>query len=116
MRISDWSSDVCSSDLPRGRSQGLAGRSRPGGGGRPRAEPRPLIGAAAAWGHELVAVTSAPMGDAIKDARRGTRIRRLRAELEESGFAFTGSEGWPMALLEEAEHAIHPRGIGRAHV
>src|SRR3546814_8840419 len=27
MRISDWSSDVCSSDLPRGNAQSLAGKA-----------------------------------------------------------------------------------------
>src|SRR3546814_4147649 len=51
MRISDWSSDVCSSDLPRGRGgprappldrrpRPLGGRPRPRGVGR---APRPAI-------------------------------------------------------------------------
>src|SRR3546814_9722514 len=51
MRISDWSSDVCSSDLGAGRGQGPTGpagarrtRGRPGRPSRRRRQPRRGIG------------------------------------------------------------------------
>lgn len=42
------------------------------------------------------------------DARRAARLRRLREELEESGFAFDGGARWRAVLLDEVEHAVHP--------
>src|SRR3546814_10095976 len=66
MRISDWSSDVCSSDLPppdhypeanRGRrgatgagGRGRAPRGRLGPGGEPAHARAVLVGSAARWG------------------------------------------------------------------
>jgi hypothetical protein len=45
----------------------------------------------------------------VDDARRGARLRRLREELEESGFDFAGSPAWRDMLLDEVEHAVHPQ-------
>jgi hypothetical protein len=42
------------------------------------------------------------------DPRRPARIRRLREELEESGFPFDGSDAWRDLLLDELEHTVHP--------
>jgi hypothetical protein len=42
------------------------------------------------------------------DPRRASRLRRLREELEESGFAFDGSDTWQAVLLDEVERAVHP--------
>lgn len=42
------------------------------------------------------------------DPRRAARRRRLREELEESGFTFDGSDLWREMLLDEVEHAVHP--------
>jgi hypothetical protein len=43
-----------------------------------------------------------------EDPRRPARIRRLREELEESGFVFDGSPGWQDVVLDEVVHAVHP--------
>jgi hypothetical protein len=42
------------------------------------------------------------------DARRASRLRRLREELEESGFRFDGSDEWRHVLLDEIERTVHP--------
>ncbi len=42
------------------------------------------------------------------DARRASRLRRHREELEESGFAFDGSDAWRDVLLDEIERTVHP--------
>ncbi len=42
------------------------------------------------------------------DARRDSRLRRLREELEEAGFPFSGSEAWQAVLLDEVERTVHP--------
>src|SRR3546814_12234115 len=71
MRISDWSSDVCSSDLHRERPRSDrrpdagAGRLRRGGGGRPRSR----------------RLTSLDGGD--RSPVEGARIRRAAPELPE---------------------------------
>src|SRR3546814_1886332 len=65
MRISDWSSDVCSSDLPAGRAGGGGGFA--GRAGRDRADDVPGRGDQAAAG-----------GQALPRAGAG-RARRLRA-------------------------------------
>jgi len=44
----------------------------------------------------------------LDDPRRAARGRRLREELEESGFTFDGSEAWQEMLLDEVVHAVHP--------
>lgn len=43
-----------------------------------------------------------------EDPRRAARRRRVREELDESGFRFDGSERWTEMLLDEVEHAVHP--------
>src|SRR3546814_10454358 len=43
MRISDWSSDVCSSDLPASRSGGAAASAAPGRGRRLSGRRRPSV-------------------------------------------------------------------------
>lgn len=42
------------------------------------------------------------------DARRPSRLRRLREELEEAGFPFDGSDAWRDVLLDEIERTVHP--------
>lgn len=45
----------------------------------------------------------------MSEAGRSThRRRRLREELEESGFSFEGPEAWQDAVLDEVEQAVHP--------
>ncbi|MEO7428830.1 MAG: diadenylate cyclase [Acidimicrobiales bacterium] len=44
----------------------------------------------------------------LDDPRRAARGRRLREELEESGFSFVGSEAGQVMLLDEVVHAVHP--------
>lgn len=36
-------------------------------------------------------------------------MRRVREELEETGFGFDGPEAWQEVLLDEVMHAVHPR-------
>lgn len=43
-----------------------------------------------------------------EDPHRAARVRRLREELEESGFSFDGSDAWQEMLLDEVVHAVHP--------
>lgn len=42
------------------------------------------------------------------DARRAARRRRIREELEESGFTFDGTDVWQEVVLDEVEEAVHP--------
>ncbi len=44
----------------------------------------------------------------LDDPRRAARLRRLREELEESGFVFDGTAAWQDVLLDEVVHAVHP--------
>src|SRR3546814_1659260 len=90
MRISDWSSDVCSSDLP--------GQDRPAGHGLCAPRPRGRLAGRAAGAAAAMTGTGATAPVArLKDV--GLRYRKVQAldaiSLDQIGRASGRERGWP---------------------
>src|SRR3546814_4428629 len=103
MRISDWSSDVCSSDLPRVSSRQAFSRSRekvPGGRMRGASEAKHAFDLALPEKRKSSSLRSRP-----HPALRAT-FSRFAGEGLEPAFRVTGS----------VRSALRPPEIGRAHV
>src|SRR3546814_7566544 len=116
MRISDWSSDVCSSDLQHGRGLVAAGQ-------RPRTHQRPQRTAAAiALAAELFRLQllsgdrlTVEVGDDLSAVRAGPHVAVTGVLAREGGFPV---EPHPHADPTEDETLLRRRGHenGRAHV
>src|SRR3546814_9411159 len=108
MRISDWSSDVCSSDLvrerPRRRRTCVAGRS----GSAIDADPLPGAGRAAGSGEG--GMTQADLATPLRIERIGRDDMSLRAL---ATLRMTVFRGWPYLYDGSLDYEAE---IGRAHV
>src|SRR3546814_7350890 len=123
MRISDWSSDVCSSDLAQiiGRAQGT-GRTAvaerpPGRAPRPEPNPRSGLRAAAQRDHTASSFTFVEVEMAeqvLVTGGLGFIGRHLCAELREAGYRVRVLD----AVIEQVHGGSVPSlpEIGRAHV
>src|SRR3546814_13380709 len=87
MRISDWSSDVCSSDLAGGRASGYRARARPGSVARLRAGHR--LAASAEYRTTLPRLIQPELPPA-RQARRGP-LPVSGEELPMTKYAYIGS-------------------------
>src|SRR3546814_8501316 len=97
MRISDWSSDVCSSDLPRHQGKGLVDDLQTS---RPAIRTNPGAG-------DALSTRGPGLG-------RADRVRpRAGAQLAADGVRLSGAERRPFV---RSRLAIDPAQIGRAHV